>query len=132
MNRAQHLDLQESNAGVMNALKTKIHKAKRDIAESSDWETICPSVLETRHPYFIDNEGNRIFQLAVSGNEEYQELLSVKYCQNTADFVGGVALQCEQEYLEHILVVVDLNTGQEKIHKLLYPSGCSAKKLKSM
>ena len=126
-----HQGQQESQTGT-KVPEMKSYRVKREVRESNEWEKICKTEAEIV-PLVpaIDNEGNQILQLAVAGTVDYQEFVKVERCRDTVAHVGGVSVQCEQEYLEHNLIVFDPDTGQEKIHRpFFYPSGCSAKILK--
>ena len=122
----------ESEEGGLSVQGTEAHKVKREVGESREWEKICKTESETRFLVpAIDNDGNQILQLSATGSVDYQEFVRVERCQDSVAHVGGVTVQCVQEYLEHTLVVFDTNTGQEKTHRpSFYPSGCSAKVLK--
>jgi len=109
--------------------KVQMQRVKRD---TSSWAPICPTDVETMPvvPH-TDSFGNQILRLANSGNLEYLEYVKVTRCRDTEVHVGGVTVRCEQEYLEHKLIVYDPDTGQENYqHPYFFPSGCSAQVLK--
>ena len=106
-------------------------RVKREVSDSHEWDRICPTEVEI-FPLVpaMDDEGVQILQLSEAGSLEYQEFVKVERCRDTAGHVGGVTVHCEQEYLEHTLVIFDPDTGQEKIQRpFFYPSGCSARVL---
>eukprot|EP00092_Neocalanus_flemingeri_P060691 GFUD01072799.1.p1 GENE.GFUD01072799.1~~GFUD01072799.1.p1 ORF type:complete len:173 (-),score=16.71 GFUD01072799.1:179-697(-) len=132
LDRIQPVNQQESQLKVRRVSGTESYKVKRETRQHNSWEKICQTETEIV-PLIpaIDDGGNRIFRLAVAGSVDYQEFVKVERCRDVAAHVGGVTVQCEQEYLEHTLVVFDSNTGQEKVKRpFFYPSGCSAKILK--
>ena len=96
---------------------------------NNEWVKICPTE-EDIIPLVAatDDEGRDILELAVTGNVEYQELVRVERCRDNVAHVGGVTVKCEQEYLEHTIVVYNTDTGQEILQRtFFYPSGCSAR-----
>ena len=102
-------------------------RVKREIGR--EWVKVCPTEAEIV-PIIpaIDDEGIKILQLGLPGNLDYQEYVRVERCRDTMAHVGGVTVKCEQEYLEHTLVVFDPDTGQERVRRpFFYPSGCSAR-----
>ena len=104
-------------------------RVRREIGGASEWIKICPTE-EDIVPFeaATDDEGNDILELAMTGNVEYQELVRVERCRDNVAHVGGVTVKCEQEYLEHTIVVYNTDTGQEILQRtFFYPSGCSAR-----
>ena len=116
-----------------NELQLKVQqestRVKREISGRRELVKICPTDTEVVPLVPASDDGGiPILQLAVTGNLEYQELVKVERCRDTVAHVGGVTVHCEQEYLEHTLVVFDPDTGQERIQRpFFYPSGCSAR-----
>ena len=109
--------------------ENKRDKREARIPDTGGWVKICPTIEETV-PLIpaIDDDGNNILNLAVSGDVEYREYVKVSRCRDNIVHIGGLSVRCEQQWLEHMLVVFDSETGQEKIQRpFLYPSGCTGK-----
>ena len=114
---------------VINKEPVESARVRREIGGTNEWVKICPTV-EDIVPFVAatDDEGRDILELAMTGNVEYQELVRVERCRDNVAHVGGVTVKCEQEYLEHTLVVYNPDTGQEILQRpFFYPSGCSAR-----